>query len=139
MDSMKRLAVAAMPVVMSLISACVAPIALTRGAKVPAASGTLVAKRSDDGNTSIDLSVRHLAKPGQVDSKANFYVVWVQDIDRKTPPQSVGVLPLNDNLEGHLLTVSALSGFDLTITPEPSHQAAVPTTEPVFSAHVPSP
>lgn len=119
-----------------LAAGCAHTVSLANSAKVPGATGKLDVKRTDNGNTAMELEVEHLAKADQVDSRAVTYVVWVQALDHATPPQSVANMLVDDDLKGHVSTVSPLAAFDLVITPEASQQATAPSGEPVFTARV---
>jgi len=119
-----------------LLGGCAKSISMANSSKVPGAQGKVEVKRTDNGNTQLHVDVAHLAKADQVDSRAVTYTVWVQALDHATPPQSVGNMLVDDDLHGHVNTVSPLAAFDLVITPEASQQAAAPTGEPVFTARV---
>ena len=108
--------------------------AMQSGYGVPASEGTVNATESDNGNTKLEIRVKHLAEPSRVASDATVYVVWVQPSDAAR--QNVGALLLNDNLEGSLDTVTPHSRFSLSVTPEPNGQVAQPTHRSVFTAEV---
>jgi len=100
----------------------------------PASQGTVTVGAAGNGNTDVTVRVRHLAPPSRLASDAKIYVVWIQATDGAK--QNVGALTLNDNLEGHLGTVTPHQRFLLTVTPEPSGQVAAPTHDPVFTSWV---
>jgi len=104
------------------------------GYNVPASEGTVKATKADNGNTDLEIHVKHLAQPSQVASEATVYVVWVEP--RNTARQNVGALTLNDNLEGSLNTTTPYSQFMLAITPEPSGMVSQPSHQPVFTVEV---
>jgi hypothetical protein len=104
------------------------------GYNVPASEGTVKATEGDNGNTDLEIHVKHLAQPSQVASDATVYVVWIEP--RNAVRQNIGALTLNDNLEGSLNTVTPHSQFMLSITPEPSGRVAQPSHQPVFTAQV---
>lgn len=131
-----RATIAAFLLQAGLMAGCASTVSLANSSKVPGAEGKVTVKRTDNGNTAVDVNVEHLAKASQVDSRAVTYTVWVQSLDKATPPQSVGNLLVDDNLKGHVSTVSPLASFDLVITPEASQQASAPTGEPVFTARI---
>jgi hypothetical protein len=122
-----------------LMVGCAESVTLANSSKVPGARGKIGIERTDNKNTHLEVDVEHLAKPDQVDSRAVTYVVWVQALDHATPPQSVGNMLVNDELKGHISTVSPLVAFDLVITPEASQQASMPTGDPVFTARISKP
>ncbi len=104
------------------------------GYGVPASEGTVDATDGGNGNTDLEVRVKHLAQPWLVASDATVYVVWVQAPDATR--QNVGALTLNDNLEGSLKTVTPHRQFMLSVTPEASGEVDQPRHQPVFTAKV---
>jgi hypothetical protein len=104
------------------------------GSAAPAAEGTVRALPGPNGNTHIDVLVRHLAPPEKVFPAAKVYVVWVQAPGG--PPQNVGALRLDDDLTGRLSTVTPLQAFTLVVTPEQSPVETVPQGPRVLTAQV---
>jgi hypothetical protein len=96
--------------------------------------GTVEAKKGDNGNTSVEVRVKHLAIPSKVAADASVYVVWIQP--RNAAIQNVGALIVDGDLVGKLDTTTPFLAFTLTVTPEPSARMASPTHEAVFSASV---
>jgi Anti-sigma-K factor rskA, C-terminal len=121
-------ALAAMPV------ACATTKAMRAGDGVPAGEGTVKVTEGDNGNTMMTIRVKHLAPASRMAPDATVYVVWVRP--RNAATQSVGVLTLNDNLEGELDTVTPHSQFLVMVTPEPSGHVPQPTHEAVFTSDV---
>jgi hypothetical protein len=103
-------------------------------AEVPSGQGTVRTKQDDNGNTVLDVRVKHLAPPARVTPEARVYVVWVQ------PPsgaiQNVGALTVDKDLEGSIQTVTPYRHFTVTVTPETNSSIAVPTHKPVFSSQI---
>jgi hypothetical protein len=99
-----------------------------------AGQGTVEAKAGKNGNTEIEVRVKHLSPPERVAADASVYVVWIQP--RNGQVQNVGALNVDDDLVGKLNTTTAHRAFSLTVTPEPSARMAAPTHKPVFSAEV---
>jgi hypothetical protein len=110
------------------------PREMVSSAGVPASQGTVEATAGANGNTNLEVRVKHLAPPEKVAADATVYVVWVQP--RGAAHQSVGALRLNSELEGTLATVTPHRRFLVTVTPEPSGQVAEPTHDPVFTSDV---
>ena len=121
---------------LGLLVSCAETVSLANTSRVPGATGKVEVKRSKNGNTRMEVDVEHLAKASQVDSRAVTYVVWIQSLDHATAPQNVGNLMVDDDLKGHVSTMSPLASFELVITPESSHQAPEPTGDPVFRTRV---
>jgi hypothetical protein len=101
---------------------------------VPASQGTVTVGAADNGNTDVTVRVKHLAPPAKIASDATTYVVWIQPKDGAK--QNVGALALNDELEGHLATLTPHRRFLLTVTPEPGGRVMAPTHSPVFTSWV---
>lgn len=99
-----------------------------------AGEGTVEAKDGDNGNTEIDVRVKHLAAPAKVAADASVYVVWIRPATGRI--QNVGALEVDDELVGRLKTTTPHRAFKLTVTPEPSARMAEPTHEPVFTSDV---
>ena len=101
---------------------------LAASAKQPAAEGTVSFGEAKNGNTKVDLSVKHLASPDKLTPSESTYVVWTQR-DTQAPPQNIGALQVDKDLTGTLNTVTPLRRFDLFITAEPTAQTGKPTGE----------
>ena len=93
---------------------------------IPSAEGTVKINKTTNGNTSIDVLVKHLAKPDKLTPPASTYVVWVRG-SKEAAPQNVGALVVDKNLSGELQTTTPLSSFDLFITAEESIQVQQPS------------
>ena len=103
---------------------------------VPAAQGELKV-RDAGNNTSIDLSVRHLAPPERISPQASTYVVWARPLaDDTGRAQNLGALSVDRNLSGRLRSTTPLKQFELFVTAESSTVAEAPTGERVMSAMV---
>lgn len=96
--------------------------------------GTVEAKAGDNGNTEVEVRVKHLSEPSKVAPDASVYVVWIQP--RNEAIQNVGALEVDDDLVGMLSTTTPHRAFTLTVTPEPSARMAQPSHEPVFTSEV---
>lgn len=123
----------------SALSACggsTAPtVRMVSSQSVPAASGTVKASRAANGNTAIEIEVRHLAQPHALQPSATTYVVWARP-SAGARPQNLGALRVDQNLRGTLSTVTPLESFDVFITAEPSATVMAPTSERVLSASI---
>ena len=98
---------------------------------VPAAEGHAKFGKAPNGNTSIDLTVKHLADPQKLTPPVNYYVVWLRP-NQDAPAQNIGALTVDKNLNGTLNTVTALHSFDIFVTAEGSDQVQRPTGEPLL-------
>lgn len=96
--------------------------------------GTVEAKVGDNGNTEVEVRVKHLSPPSKVAADASVYVVWIQP--RNAAIQNVGALEVDEDLVGMLVTTTPHTAFTLTVTPEPSARMAKPSHGPVFTSEV---
>lgn len=99
---------------------------VTNTSTVPAAQGRVDTSLDKNGNTNLNINVRHLAEPGAISPGANAYVVWVQPAGTDTY-QNVGTLKVNKNLEGNYKTNVPYQNFKLIITPESNTMSQAPT------------
>jgi hypothetical protein len=105
---------------------------------VPAATGTVRATRTDDGNTSLVVEVDHLALPERLQGGATTYVVWARAQDQGTL-QNLGALRVDQDLHGRLTTITPLHTFDVLITAERSPTVMAPSNQRVLSASIETP
>ena len=112
------------------------PQEMHSSADAPASEGTVKISAGDNGNSKVSVRVKHLATPSRMAADSTVYVVWIQP--REGDRQNVGALTLNKDLEGSLDTLTPHRRFKLSVTPEPSGQAASPSHEPVFTYEVES-
>lgn len=99
---------------------------------VPAAQGQAALGHDANGNTTVDLTVKHLARPNDLTPARNAYVVWVQPNDQ--PPMNKGELRIGDNLQGELKIITPARSFDLFITAEDRSGLQAPTGPEVLRA-----
>jgi len=103
------------------------PQIMSADTRVPAAQGEVKAKAEDNGNTHLQVKVKHMAKPNAVEPMAQTYVVWAQDNTNTGNVQNLGALQVDDDLEGEIEAVTPLKRFDVFITAEPVATAQYPT------------
>jgi hypothetical protein len=111
-------------------------VALKSTDTAPAAQGELRVEKGDNGNTEVQLDVKHLAPAPRIESDAAQYVVWIEPTNGSTPPQNVGALSTDDDLRARLRTVTPFEKFDLFVTAERAGDASRPTGPRVLSAAV---
>jgi len=107
---------------------------MTSSAENTSGQGTVEAKLGDNGNTKLEVRVKHLSSPAKVAADASVYVVWIRPHNAEI--QNVGALMVDDDLVGHLDTTTPHRAFTLSITPEPSARMALPTHKAVFTSDV---
>lgn len=96
--------------------------------------GTVEAKIGDNGNTEVEVRVKHLSPPSKVAADASVYVIWLRP--RNAEIQNLGALRVDDNLVGTFNTTTPHRSFTLTITPEPSARVSQPSHAAVFTSEV---
>jgi hypothetical protein len=100
-------------------------VRLTADPSVPAATGKAHLSKDKNGNIKLKIEVHHLAKPEALTPAKQAYVVWMRA--RGKDPQNLGVLKVNDKLEGTFETTVLKENFDVFITAEDNPTAQVPT------------
>jgi len=111
-------------------SACHKQVKLNPSPAVPAATATAELSHDDNGNTIVDLKVKHLAKPENLTPPRSVYVVWIQP--RGSAPLKQGQLQVNSNLEAEFKTPTTYSSFDIFVTAEDSPMVTQPTGQEVL-------
>ena len=92
----------------------------------PGAQGSMNTKIDKNGNTNLEIRVKHLAAADMISPGANAYVVWVQPSGTAVA-QNIGTLKVNENLEGSHMTKVPYKNFRVFITPESNTMAQRPT------------
>jgi hypothetical protein len=107
---------------------------LAPSSSVPAASGTVKVSQGDNGNTKLEVKVKHLALPSRLTPPAAAYLVWIQP--RGQAAHKLGAIQLDDSLNGDLTAVTTVQTGDLLITAEQSVNVEAPTSAPVLQGHI---
>lgn len=107
---------------------------LKASAKNTSGQGTVETHLSKNGNTEVEVLVKHLSNPSKVAADASTYVVWIRPHNGEI--QNVGALQVSDDLVGKFNTTTPHRVFTLMVTPEPSARMSQPTHEAVFTSEV---
>lgn len=107
---------------------------LIASSMVPGASGTVSFQHDKNGNLKYHISTKNLASPQQLTPAKNAYVVWLKPRDGQ--PQNVGVLTVNNNLQGSFASTTPAKAFDVMITAEDNPSATQPTGPEVLHGTV---
>ncbi len=110
--------------------ACHKQVRLSPASSVPAATATAELTHDDNGNTIVDLKVKHLAKPENLTPPRSVYVVWIEP--RGSAPIKQGQLQVNSNLEAEFKTPTTYKSFDIFVTAEDSSMVTQPTGQEVL-------
>jgi len=108
---------------------------MTTSASQPAATGEAVLKHDKNGNLTVDLKVKHLAKPQNLTPPKSTYVVWIQPKD-STSPTKLGELRVNDNLQGEFKAPVPVANFQIFVTAEDGPTVAQPSGPEVLRQSV---
>jgi hypothetical protein len=100
----------------------------------PAADAQLTHQKDDNGNTKLKIHVYHLAKPDALTPARDAYVVWIEPNGQ--PPQNMGVIKVNDNLESEFSTRTPFKNFKVYITAEDGPKVTSPSGERILEANV---
>jgi hypothetical protein len=103
--------------------------------KLPSAQGEVITRPEDNGNTLVEVDVKHLADPSLIANGANTYVVWAHQPGQQDP-QNLGALRVDKDLNGNFKAVTPYKNFDLFITAEPNQVVNKPTDENRLWAHI---
>jgi len=96
--------------------------------KVPAAQGEVkVSEGNNSGNTTLDVTVKHMAQPDRIADNLNTYVVWELSTEAYSQPHNIGAISVDQDETGHLQTMTPLKNFQVFVTAENSATAARPT------------
>lgn len=137
----RRLLAIAMLVLAGLTAASCAgskDIRLTSSGDIPAAASTVKTGINDNGNTTFELTVEHLALPERVDPAATVYVVWTRGRESGAAVQNMGALIVDDNLNGSFSGVTPLKEFELFVTAEPTLSNTSPTGKALLYTALPA-
>jgi len=90
---------------------------LTNTGAAPAAEGKIYTSTDRNGNTKVEVKVKHMATPESLTPSRHAYVVWLSP--RGQQPQVLGVLRINgDTLEGSIAGTTTEKVFDVVVTAE---------------------
>ena len=110
----------------TLAMAGCAGVSLSTTPSMPAAEGHARYSVTANDNTHIVLKVKHLAQPAKLTPPAATYVVWTRTT-KDAPPQNIGALIVDNNLNGELDGETPLHSFELFVTAEASGQVQTPS------------
>src|SRR5438270_13862188 len=91
---------------------------LTNTGAAPAAEGKVTTNNDRNGNTNVEVQVKHMAAPQSLTPARQGYLVWVQP--RGKDPELLGSLRVNSDLEGSLKAITPYKDFEIFVTAEDS-------------------
>lgn len=111
--------------ILALAACATRTVRLTPSAIVPAADATAKVGTDDNGNTSVELKVEHLAKPENLTPPATAYVVWFEPSGQAA--QNQGVLRVDQDLKAEFRGITPYRTFSVLITAEGDPRAMSPS------------
>ena len=99
---------------------------LTNTGATPAAMGKAITDNDRNGNTGIEVQVKHMAAPQSLTPAKTAYVVWIQP--RGKDPEALGVLRVNEDLDGTLRATTPYKDFEIFITAEDNPKPDMPSS-----------
>ena len=100
----------------------------------PAAMGKVTTDNDRNGNTGVDVEVKHMAAPQSLTPAKSTYSVWIQP--RGKDPEMLGMLRVNEDLEGHLKAATTYKDFDIFITAEDNVKPETPSSAVILKGTV---
>ena len=107
---------------------------LTNTGVNPAAMGKVITDNDRNGNTGVNVEVKHMAAPQSLTPAKTTYVVWIQPHGKD--PEVLGLLRVNEELEGSLRAATTYKDFDIFITAEDSVKPTAPSSMVVLKGAV---
>jgi len=107
---------------------------LTNTGLAPAAEGKIITDNDRNGNTGIEIHVKHMATPQSLTPARQGYLVWVQP--RGKDPELLGALRVNSDLEGSLKAATTYKDFEVIITAEDSMKPDTPSSAVILKGTV---
>ncbi|HYX54060.1 MAG TPA: hypothetical protein VE783_11465 [Candidatus Limnocylindrales bacterium] len=128
-------------IVLTLISFVLALAAAAREDKLtntgaaPAAEGKVITSNDRNGNTEVEVQVKHMATPQSLTPPRQTYLVWVQP--RGQAAELLGALRVNsDSLEGSLKASTTYKDFEVLVTAEDQVHADQPSSTVILKGTV---
>jgi hypothetical protein len=107
---------------------------LTNTGVAPAAAGKITTGTDQNGNTSVEIKVEHLAQPQSLKPSKQTYLVWIQPSGQSA--QLLGALKVGDDLKGEVKGSTPFKDFDVIITAEDQLKADTPSSTVVLKGNV---
>jgi hypothetical protein len=107
---------------------------MTAASIVPGARGEVVIGHDKNGNTTLKMTVQHLANLENLTPRASAYVVWLRERDGNA--ENRGQLKTDKNLNGSFKTVTPLKSFDVFITAEQDARVTSPSGPEILIATI---
>lgn len=100
----------------------------------PAAQGKINTSNDRNGNTEVEVQVKHMATPQSLTPPRQSYMVWVQP--RGKDAELLGALRVNSDLGGSLKASTTYKDFDVLITAEDDAKPSTPSSTVILKGTV---
>jgi hypothetical protein len=100
----------------------------------PAADAQLTHQKDDNGNVKVNIHFYHLARPDSLTPAKDAYVVWIEPNGQ--PPQNMGTIKVNDNLESEFQTRTPFKVFKVYVTAEQGPKVTAPSSDHILEANI---
>jgi hypothetical protein len=100
----------------------------------PAAEGKVTTDNDRNGNTKVEVEVKHMATPQSLTPAKQAYLVWVQP--RGKDPELLGALRVNEDLEGTLKATTPYKDFEIFVTAEENMRPESPSSMVILKGSV---
>ena len=117
-----------------VISAWAREDKLVNTGTAPAAEGKVNTSTDRNGNTEVEVQVKHMATPQSLTPAKQGYMVWVQP--RGKDPELLGALRVNSDLGGSLKSSTTYKDFEVLITAEDDAKPASPSSTVILKGNV---
>jgi len=107
---------------------------LTNTGAAPAAEGKVITNNDRNGNTNVEVHVKHMATPQSLTPARQGYLVWVQP--RGKDAELLGTLRVNEDLEGSLKATTPYKDFEILVTAEDSLKPETPSSNVILKGTV---
>ena len=103
-------------------------------AKAPSVSGWVNIKGASKTGAEVTVHLEQLHPPNHLDSSLKSYVVWFEPNGQ--PPQNMGTIKVNDNLESEFQTRTPFKVFKVYVTAEEGPKVTTPSSDHILEANV---
>jgi hypothetical protein len=120
--------------IMLVITAWAKEDKLVNTGSAPAAQGKINTSKDRNGNTEVEIQVKHMATPQSLTPPKQSYMVWVQPHGKDA--ELLGALRVNSDLGGSLKSSTTYKDFDVLITAEDEAKPATPSSTVILKGTV---
>lgn len=112
---------------------CGGKVGVNISSTVAATQAEVKTDKDNNDNPVVELKVKHLAPPQNLQPAKSVYVVWVETADGKL--FNAGRLRLNDDLEGEIRVTTPYPRFKLVVSAEDDALASSPGSQRVIETN----